>query len=397
MRRLLARARVGAVKLGFWIGSRRPIRPRVVLATSHTAAIGGNLAYIRDELARRSPQVPVTVLASRPGRGLRARAAALAQATIAGYHLATARLFVVDDYFFPMYVIRPRTGTQRAQVWHAAGAFKKFGYSVLDKSFGASEATLRRVRIHANYDLCLVSSASVAPFYAEAFRQPLERFTSRLGIPRTDRFFDPGNGALADTLRRRYGLTDGRRTILYAPTFRGDRIADARFAPVLDLAALREALGRDHVLLLRLHPFVRARVALPEELRGFVVDVSDHPDINELMLVADLLVTDYSSAIYEFSLLRRPILFFAPDHEAYERERGFYFDYATGVPGPVLSTTAALADAIRAGKLDTGRVDAFARASFDVADGRSTERFVDSVVLPALAGETIGPGVSSRA
>jgi CDP-ribitol ribitolphosphotransferase len=397
MRRLLARARIAAVQVGFWVGSRRPVRPRVVLATSHSASIGGNLVFIRDELARRTPRIDVTVLASRPGRGPRARLAALVHAATAGYHLATARLFVVDDYFFPMYVIRPRPGTQRAQVWHASGAFKKFGYSVLDKSFGASEATLRRVRIHANYDICLVSSASVAPFYAEAFRQPLELFTSRLGIPRTDRFFDPGNDQLADRLRQRYGLTDGRRTILYAPTFRGDRVVDARFAPVLDLPVLHRALARDHVLLLRLHPFVRARATLPPELEGFVVDVSDHPDINELMLVADLLVTDYSSAIYEFSLLRRPILLFAPDHEAYERERGFYFDYATGVPGPVLTTSAALADAIRSNEFDPERVDAFARASFDVADGRSTERFVDRVVLPALAGEPIRDGISSRA
>lgn len=390
-RRVLLELRIASVRLGFAVGRALPIRRRVVLATSHADEISGNLGFIRDELARRTPRIEVVVLAFRAGSGFRGRVGALVDGARAGYHLARARLFVVDDYFFPMYMIRPRPGTQRAQVWHASGAFKKFGYSVLDKSFGADEEMVRRVAIHSNYDLCLVSSSSAAPFYAEAFRQPLERFTARLGVPRTDLFFGPDVALRAAAVRERYRLPADRRTILYAPTFRGDRIADARFEETLDLRVMRDALGADHVVLLRLHPFVRGRATLGPDLAGFVVDVSDHPDINELMLASDLLVTDYSSAIYEFSLLGRPILLFAPDHEAYERERGFYFDYATGLPGPVFESSAAIAAAIRAGAFDTGRVEAFARASFDVADGHATARFVDDVVLPALSGRSIAP------
>ncbi len=125
----------------------------------------------------------------------------------------------------------------------------------------------------------------------------------------------------------------GRRVILYAPTFRGDTITDAHATDDLDLHALKAVLGDDHVLLVRLHPFVRSQTPIGPELADFAIDVSDYPDINELMLVSDVLVTDYSSAIYEFSLLGRPMVFFAPDYEAYEKERGFYFDYRTGVPG----------------------------------------------------------------
>jgi CDP-ribitol ribitolphosphotransferase len=106
-------------------------------------------------------------------------------------------VFIVDDYFFPIYVIEPRRGTTIIQTWHACGAFKKVGYSVLDKSFGVDEALASRVRIHSNYDVCLVASHAAAPHYAEAFRQPLERFVSRLGIPRTDVFF--GEERLART------------------------------------------------------------------------------------------------------------------------------------------------------------------------------------------------------
>jgi CDP-ribitol ribitolphosphotransferase len=385
MRTLLIRLRTALVRLGFAIGRRRPIRPHVVLATSHAAQLGGNLRYIADELGRRDPPIPTVVLASRASAGVRGKLAGMVHALRAGYHLATARLFVVDDYFFPMYVIRPRRGTARVQTWHAAGAFKKIGYSVLDKSFGADEALVSRVAIHSNYDLCLMPSAAATVHYMEAFRQPRERFSSALGLPRTDLFFDPGHRERAEgAIRARYGLPPGRRVLLYAPTFRGDTMHAARYDDSLDLAVMRRALGDEWIVLLRLHPFVRRGVTIGPELSAFVRDVSDWPDMNELMFVADLLVTDYSSAIFEYALLGRPMAFLAPDADAYERERGFYLDFRRDMPGPIFDTTGALAAWIAAGHLDPARAAAFAHTSFDVADGHASERFVDRVVIPAL-------------
>ena len=385
MARVLLRARHLAARIGFRFGRLWPVRPRVVLATSHAGTIGGNLAVIRAELAGRRPAVDVVVLARPVPRTRLERVVALVDVVVAGYHLATGAVFIVDDYYFPLYAVRPRSGTTVAQVWHACGAFKKFGYSVLDKSFGKDEDFVRRVPIHTNYDICLVSSMRFAPSYAEAFRQPLDRFTSRFGIPRTDVFFgEERTASLAAAVRRRYQIREDRRVILYAPTFRGETIGLARAPMDLDLPLLRSVLGDDHVVLVRLHPFVRSRWTLGAELADFAVDVSDYPDINELMLSSDLLVTDYSSAIYEFSLLGRPMAFFAPDHAAYEAERGFYLDFPTDLPGPVFETTAALAAYLRAGVFDLERIRRFRDDSFDVADGHSAQRFVDEVVLPTL-------------
>jgi len=162
--------------------------------------------------------------------------------------------------------------------------------------------------------------------------------------------------------------------------------------PMLDLGLLHAQLGDDHVVLLRLHPFVRAAIDVPAELASFAIDASDHPEINDLLMASDVLVTDYSSVIFEYALLRRPMLFFAPDLAAYEGERGFYFDYRTGVPGPVMDTTGEIADYLRAGTVDLSRIDAFCDWAFQVADGRATERFVERVVRPALAGTLVPRG-----
>ena len=111
-----------------------------------------------------------------------------------------------------MYVIRPRAGTRFVQVWHGCGALKKFGYSALEGTFGRDAAFVRRFPIHSNYDLILVSSMEVAPYYAEAFDQPRERFTSRFGTPRTDVLVDPARtSAEADGLLAVGGGEDEER------------------------------------------------------------------------------------------------------------------------------------------------------------------------------------------
>jgi teichoic acid ribitol-phosphate primase len=374
-------------RLGFAVGRLRRVRSHVVLATTHSAELTGNLAWIREELERRDPPIPFVEVT--PG-GRRSRLDFLAYTFRAGYHLASARVLVVDDYFFPMYVIKPRPGTMRVQVWHAAGAFKKFGYSVIEKSFGADPDLVAKVRIHSNYDLALVSSMSVAPHYAEAFNAPLGIFTSDLGLPRTDLLTNPAlRAAAAARVRARYPAIEGRKVVLYAPTFRGASVGHATHADLMDLDIMRRVLGDEWVVLLKLHPFVRKGLEIPRGLEGFAIDASGEADVNELMLVSDVLVSDYSSVIYEFALLGRPILFLAPDEDAYDLERGFYFDFRADAPGPIFATTEAVAEAIRAGAHDLERVRAFAAASFDVTDGHATARLVDRVLVPALAGRMV--------
>lgn len=384
---LVVRFRAIVVRAAFALARRLPLRRRVVLASSHDGRLRGNLVVIEAALRAADPPIDVVVLAHASRGDLPGKVRAIWHAALAGYHLATARLFIVDDYFFPLYVIRPRPGTWTVQTWHASGAFKKFGLSVLDKSFGATEALTRKVRIHGNYDTCLIGSPAGAAFYAEAFGQPLERFAPEIGIPRTDVLLDPA--IVTDTaraVRERYGIAAGKRVVLYAPTFRGDSVGRAVAGPSLDLRVLYELLGDDHVVLLRLHPFIRAASAIPPALAAFAIDVSDHPEINDLLLASDVLVTDYSSVIFEYALLRRPMVFFAPDLDAYEGERGFYFDYRTGVPGPVFASTEEVAAYLRAGTVDLERIDAFRDWAFQVADGHATERFMERVVRPALDG-----------
>ena len=387
--------RVFAARAGATLARLRPIHERVYIVANRDGVLRGNLAEI--ERALRAHPVAPTILREtgsdderNGGVPILSHFTAVLRIAKRSYRVATSRVVIVDDYFFPIYPVKKRSGVTIIQVWHACGAFKRFGRATLESEWGADEIFLKWAPIHANYDLTLVSSASIAHIYADAFGQPVEKITAAFGIPRTD--------ALAPTLRRdaterevrtRLGLTDKRTTILYAPTFRGADLKDAGAPELLDIAALYRALGDQYQLILRLHPFVKSAMRIPEEARDFVVDASREPDVNEVMLAADILVTDYSSIIFEYALLNRPMAFLAPDLAAYERERGFFFDYRSGVPGPVFDTTEQLVAWIDAKTFDLPRVLKFAAESFDVMDGRATERLIEQVVLPALRGEPL--------
>ncbi|MEO7295542.1 MAG: hypothetical protein ABIZ57_05325, partial [Candidatus Limnocylindria bacterium] len=108
MRALQVELRIRLVRVGHHLGAGLPLQRRVVLATAHAPRIGGNLVAIRDEIARRHPGVRITVVADSPGGGIGGKLRAAAAAVVAGYLLARARLFIVDDYFFPVYVVQPR-------------------------------------------------------------------------------------------------------------------------------------------------------------------------------------------------------------------------------------------------------------------------------------------------
>ena len=373
-----------------FVAQRFALKNEVLFASSRDHVLGPQLAALSMAIRKVAPERPQRVALAPYGYGITSKVRYLLHLIGATWALHRAKITIIDNAWLPVHITARRSGSRVVQVWHACGAFKRFGRATLEAEWGADQIFLKWVPIHANYDLTLVSSASIAPIYAEAFGQSVETISAAFGIPRTDALLpSPRRDADERAVRERLGLRDGRTTILYSPTFRGADLKGAAAPELLDIAALYRALGSEYRLIVRLHPFVKSAMRIPPEVGDFVVDASAEPDVNEVMLAGDILVSDYSSIIFEYALLNRPMAFLAPDLAAYERERGFFFDYRTGVPGPVMEETEQLARWIQAKQFDLQRVRAFAATSFDVMDGRATERFVSGVALPALRGEPI--------
>jgi CDP-ribitol ribitolphosphotransferase len=296
------------------------------------------------------------------------------------WRLAAADVIVIDDFQPVIHRFGVHPGVTIIQLWHASGAFKTVGYSRVGKPGGPDPYS----RVHKNYTYATVSSEHDVPFYSEAFGIPEARVVPT-GIPRMDRYFDPAARAAGlAAARAAFPQTDGRFTILFAPTFRGDTQREANYdLGRLDYATLHAlCLEKDAVIIIRMHPFVTGPLGIPEAFRDRLIDGSDAPiDVNDLLFAVDLLVTDYSSIVFEFSTLHRPMLFFAYDLDEYIAERDFYVPFEAFVPGPIVRTFDELLDALRRGDHDLAKVTDFAQRHFDHLDGTSTDRVIDELVI----------------
>ena len=290
-----------------------------------------------------------------------------------------ASVIFVDDscYFLSSLPLRPETKV--IQVWHAAGAFKKFGYSVVDLKFGSDRRELERFPVHRNFSYVTVSSPEVVWAYADAFH--MEDRTDCIvpvGISRTDVFFSRSFREKAfERLRGTVPRAEGKKVILYAPTFRG-KVAEAASPEFPDFGAAAGAAGDEVIFLCKHHPFVKERPQIPDAWKSFVFDVSDEMTIEDLLIVSDACITDYSSLIFEYSLMTRPMIFYAPDLADYFDWRGFYYPYEEMTPGPVVTDSEGLAKALKDALecFDPSEVEAFRNKFMSSCDGSSTKRIL---------------------
>ncbi|MET8984204.1 CDP-glycerol glycerophosphotransferase family protein [Nonomuraea wenchangensis] len=288
------------------------------------------------------------------------------------HHAALARSrHIITNAFLPTW-FRAREDQVVVQTWNGTPA-KHVGNDLPHMKRDPRPPIWHRQAAEVRgWDLLLSQSPWATPVLRKAFGYKGEVLES--GLPRNDVLNSPDREALAEAVRERLGLAEGKRVVLYAPTYRD---YDRKNAMVkLDLAKAREALGADHEILVRAHP-MQAVPAVPEIAR----DVTTYPDIAELLLIADVLVTDYSSVMFDFAATGRPIVLYAYDQVKYANKRGLYLDLAEQAPGPVLSTSAQVVEALRSidevAAAHADRYDAF-RATFAPRDdGKATVRVVD--------------------
>lgn len=275
------------------------------------------------------------------------------------------------------------------QTWHGT-PLKKLGSDVKEVHFAYApgmKKALQSAKSGPKTPTLPEWSYLVSPnaFSTEIFRRAFS-FKGEIieaGYPRNDVMYSPEAASIAASVRARVGIPAGKKVVMYAPTWRDDQFygrgrykADWR----IDLDHFAEALGDDHVLLVRLHPNVVD--GAPEH--PLVYDVSAYPDISELYLVTDVMVSDYSSVMFDFANTGRPMLFFTYDLAHYrDKLRGFYFDFEAEAPGPLLESSSDLIDALRSvDSISESYAKAYAAFTgrfCSLEDGKAAARVVDRV------------------
>ena len=254
--------------------------------------------------------------------------------------MSTSKVVVLDSYCIAASLLKQREETKLIQMWHALGAMKKFGLSILDKPEGRSSETARLMRMHANYDYIFTSSEKSRGAFAEAFGYAPEARTI-LSLPRVDRLLDRDHDLELQTeiLDAHPELANGRTNVLYVPTHRvGEDMTPA-------VRALIDAVDMTKFnLIIKTHPLTKLDINANEG----VITGSRFTSV-DMLAVSDAVITDYSAITYEIALKGIPVYFYAYDKESYLDGRSFYLDYDRDMPGPIFTDAVSLAEALLEG------------------------------------------------
>ena len=281
-------------------------------------------------------------------------------------YMLTSKVIVTDDYMKYFRAVKLRPGQKVVQVWHAGGAFKRFGLDAPSRL-----TRLEEYRTHAPYTDVCVTSENVRQFYSHAFGVDMEVIKA-VGSPRTDALLDSEwvkNSR--DVICQKHPLLKDKKVYVYLPTFRENGGALTDFDPLIDWARLNNDLADDEVFVIGRHPVMKKPFfkEFYSRIKDYTVDPTP-----ELLAVADVVVTDYSSVIFDASLLNKPMVFYCPDYGNYERD--FYLDYDKELPGKIVTSEDKLLDALRAAGDEESlkKVAAFREKQMGACDGKSTER-----------------------
>lgn len=353
---------------------------KIVFASDSRTELNGNFFFVYEELLKRNLNLEIKFVFNESVNHKRSFRETIGMA----YQIATAKIILLDDFYPKIYPLNIRKGADLIQVWHAAGAFKTFGFSRLGRPGGPSPYS----KNHKNYTKAAVSSEGVRGNYAEGFGITEEKVYAT-GVPRSDIFFDEDyKGYVKERLHEKYPILREKKVILFAPTFRGNGQSSAHYSyENLNLKELYENLSDEYVFLMKIHPFVKNKITIPYEYADFFIDFSEYREINDLLLVTDILITDYSSVCFEFALLNKPMLFFAYDVNEYIESRDFYYNYFDFVPGPIVKTTEQIIETIKKEDFQLEKIPNFVKYFFDDTLGKASKNVVDQLIIPSLNDE----------
>lgn len=293
------------------------------------------------------------------------------------YNIVTSKYIILDDYSRFISIIKVRKGQEICQLWHGAGAFKKFGYSRQDKN------KTDKINGHRNYTKVAVTADDIRWCYAEGFGVNIDKVKAT-GMARTDIFFDKENiERKRNEIYQEYPYLKGKKVILFAPTYRGKSLKKSYYDyEKLDVDKIyKELKEENYIFIFKWHPGLYYQMKVNnlypyqlENYENFFYDFSDKRDINDLLLVTDVLITDYSSVIFDYALLNKPLVYFTYDYEEYNEDRGLYFEFEDYVYGNVAKNTLELINAVKKEEMLEEKRKKFIRKFMSACDGQSTKK-----------------------
>lgn len=343
-------AKIFGAVMGFFYSfyKRRKTENKIAFISRQSETPSTDFRYLINEIKTNYPQYQVVVLCKMIPSSFGGKIKYVGEMFRQMKALATSKVVVLDGYCILASMLKHKKDLKIIQIWHALGAFKKFGKSVLDKEGGKSSKTASAFKMHNNYSYIAASGDECVPFFAQAFGQPVSKFIP-IGIPRMDYLTDPQENerVRGNVLRKYPQLANGRKNILYAPTFRDtQQDKDALVNATEEL--VNKVNYSDFNLIVKHHVVDSNKEQIYTDSRMNKAEGENFTAM-DFMCVADYVVTDYSSVIYEALLKDLPIYIYCFDSDKYIDERGFYIDFWTDIPALYSKNAKGICDFIASG------------------------------------------------
>lgn len=358
---------------------RRNLKPVVMFMSEQSTSISTNLKAVKDRMIERGMDKDYVILESYrssvtdPHMGLQSWLDTLKK-------MAMSDFIFLDDHAPVLDWLILDKDTTVIQLWHAGAGFKASGYSRWGHIGCPAPYSA-----HRQYKFGIAGSKNIAHFFSEVWGINDSQVLPT-GMPRIDEFLDESyRSKKTKELYEKYPMSKGKKVILFAPTYRGNNKASAHYPyELIDFERLYELCGEEYVVFFKMHPWVADAVPIEDKYKDRFVDVGRYPNINDLFYITELLITDYSSNIFEYSLMRKPMLFFAFDEIQYSFSRGFHRDYKESAPGKVCHTFEEVLQAIGQKDFEYPKVEEYVEKHFDYIDSHASDRVIDWILLGKL-------------
>lgn len=337
-----------------------PVKNKITILSRQADTPSLDIIMLAEEIERISPETQVVCLCKTLNRGMRCKIRYAFHILKQMKHISTSRAVVIDSYCIGVSFFKQRKSLNVIQIWHALGALKKFGKSIIENGGeGRSEKLSKAMNMHGNYTCILASSEKCIGPYSEAFGY--EPSNIKIGsLPRVDALMsDDFKEKVIKKIDIKYpelvSAKGNKKIVVYAPTFRkGEDISR-------QIENLANALNQDeYTLVIKKHPLME----ISDNLMGTTVD--NMFSTMEMLVIADYVVCDYSAVVYEAALLEKPLFFYCFDLDEYTSNRDFYLNYTEDMPGPIGKNGTEIANLINGEQFDIDRVKSFAKAYVSV-------------------------------
>lgn len=361
----------------------------VLFMTEQSDTLGGNLQAVKDQMELMGLQKEYEILTSaRPASYIPQSHKSMKNLLT---KLAKAQTIYLDDHAPILDWLWLDRQSTVIQLWHAGAGFKSSGYSRWGH-LGCPGP----ISCHRQYSYGIAGSKQIGIFFAEVFGINDEQILPT-GMPRMDEYLDQDYRAGKEReLYEKYPMCKGKKVILFAPTYRGKSRKDAYYPyERIDFDRLYKFCGEEYVVWFKMHPWVKASVPIKEEHKDRFLDVGTYPNINDLFYLTEILITDYSSNIFEYSLMRKPMLFFAFDKIQYSFSRGFHRDYEEAAPGKICYEFDELMEALENKDYEFEKVGEYVDKHFDYIDSNASKRVIEWTLLGKMP-EDIKKAIEKR-